>query len=320
MTPTTDSTRATRYVTGRNPVSYISQGEPIAAHLYLPPAFDPGRQYPGIVVVRPATGVKEQTAGLYAEKLATRGFVTLAFDPRGFGESGGRPAVENPARIVEDTRSSIDFLAGLPFVSPANLFAAGTCMGGGYAALESTTDPRIKAVGAITPYLTMHLDYPALFGGRTLTLMMATVTDVIVRMLGAVGINIYSWAVPPNRFLARLPCTLPIARGMRDYYLPGQPGDQPTWRNRINWLCQLSLVRYDPFEMTARITRPFYMAYGSKGYSPQLLQRFFDTVRTPPGDKQVRIVDGTHFEIYWQPRFVDPIVDDIATFFGRYVA
>lgn len=304
---------------GLNRVSYDSAGTTLAGHLFLPPDFDPGTTYPAIVFARPATGVKEQAAGLYAEKLAGRGFVTLAFDPRGFGESGGRQAVEHPLRIIEDLRASLTFVERLPFVSPRNLFSAGVCMGAGYAPCEAATDARVKAVASITPYLTMHVDYPALFGGRRVTRALATLTDVVVRAAARLGIELFWYAVPPNRLLAALPFTLPIARGMRDYYLEGQPGHRPAWRNRLNMASQLPLVRYDPFAITSTFRTPYYMAYGTRGYSTPELQRFFDEVRTPAEHKQLRVLDGTHFEIYWQPRFVDPIVDDVSAFFRKYV-
>lgn len=308
-----------QFVAGRNRVSYRSEGDLLAADLYLPPSYEAGRRYPTIVMARPATGVKEQTAGLYAERLAAKGFATLAFDARGFGGSEGRRFVEDPARIVVDIRRSIDFLETLPVVDRRNLFSAGVCMGASYAPCEAVDDGRVKAVASITPYLTMHVDYPALFGGRTITLAMATVTDLVVRACAGIGLQLYSFAVPPNRVLARLPCTLPIAAGMRAYYPEGQPGHRPAWRNRLNLASQLPMIRYNPFEFAARIEKPYYMAYGLKGYSPDQLQRFFDEVRTPAADKQLRVVDGTHFEMYYQPRFVDPIVDDVAAFFGRYV-
>jgi pimeloyl-ACP methyl ester carboxylesterase len=270
-------------------------------------------------MVRPATGVKEQTAGLYAEKLSHEGFATLAFDARGFGESEGRPVLEDPFRIVQDARNAITFVEQLPFVNRRNIFSAGACMGGAYAAYEAVDDDRVKAVASITPYLTMHLDYPALYGGRRITLAMATVTDLVVRTFAAIGIDLFWYAVPPNRFLAALPFTLHISRGMRDYYLEGRPGQSPTWRNRLNFASQLPLIRFNPFDITRRFKKPYYLAYGTRGYSPDLMQQFFDDVQTPPEDKQLREVDGTHFEMYWQPRFVEPIVQDVSAFFGRYV-
>jgi hypothetical protein len=82
---------------------------------------------------------------------------------------------------------------------------------------------------------------------------------------------------------------------------------------------QLPLLRYDPFDVTARFDKPYYMAYGTRGYSPDLLRRFFEDVRTPAGDKQLRVMEAAHFDMYWQPRFVDPIVSDVSTFFSRYL-
>jgi fermentation-respiration switch protein FrsA (DUF1100 family) len=300
-------------------VSFDSDGSRIAAHLFLPDSFDPQKSYPAIVVVRPATGVKEQAAGVYAARLAAHGFVTLAFDPRGFGESGGRRFLEDPWRIIEDTGRAVTFVESLGFVNPRHLFLAGVCMGAGYAPAAACGDDRIRAVASITPYLTMHLDYPALFGGRVVTLAMATLTDAVVRAATALGVDLFWYAVPPNRFLAALPFTLDIARGMRDYYLEGEPGHQSTWRNRINMASQLPLLRFDPFEVTRALDKPYYMAYGTRGYSPTLLRRFFDELPTPAGDKLLRVMDGTHFEMYWQPRFVDPIVNDVAAFFSRYM-
>ncbi len=306
-------------VAGRNRVSYDTAGSATAAHLFLPPAFDQARRYPAIVVVRPATGVKEQTAGLYAEKLAAAGFVTLAFDPRGFGESEGRRWVEDPFRILEDARNALSFVERLSFVNPRNLFLAGVCMGGGYAPYAAASDARVKAVASITPYLTMHEDYPALFGGRRIALAMARMTGLVVRAAAVLGRDLFWYPVPPTRALAALPFTLEIARGMRDYYLEGQPGYRPTWRNRINLASLLNLIRYNPFDAARTLDKPYYMAYGKRGYSPHLLQRFYDEVRTPAAHKRLRVVDGSHFEMYWQPRFVDPIVEDVSAFFSRYV-
>lgn len=300
-------------------MSYDSEGSTLAGHLYLPGGFDAARTYPAVVFVRPATSVKEQTAGLYAEQLAARGFVTLAFDARGFGESGGRPQLEDPVRIIQDVRNSITFVERLPFVHPRNIFSAGVCMGGSYAPFEAAGDARVKAVASITPYLTFHEDYPAVFGGRAVTRVLATLTDAVVRTAAALGFDLFWYAVPPNRLVAALPFTMDISRDMRAYYLEGQPGYRPTWRNRINVASNGPLLAYDPFVITPSLRTPYYMAYGTRGYSPRRLQRFFDDVATPAEDKRLRVLDAQHFEIYWKPQFVQPIVDDMDAFFRSYL-
>ncbi|HCN0669605.1 TPA: alpha/beta hydrolase, partial [Escherichia coli] len=77
-----------------NKVSFTNSNNPtisLSAVIYFPPKFDETRQHPAIVVSHPGGGVKEQTAGTYAEKLAEKGFVTIAYDASYQGESGGEP-------------------------------------------------------------------------------------------------------------------------------------------------------------------------------------------------------------------------------------
>ena len=76
---------------GKNNVEFKSEGLKIKGHLFLPPDYTPEGQFPAIVVVAPASGIKEQTAGIYAERLAKAQYITLAFDHRTFGESDGEP-------------------------------------------------------------------------------------------------------------------------------------------------------------------------------------------------------------------------------------
>ncbi|MFC9471916.1 alpha/beta hydrolase [Nocardia sp. NPDC056952] len=124
----------------------------MAGDLFLPENFSADQYYPAIVCVHPGGGVKEQTAGLYAEKLAAQGFVTLAFDASHQGESGGIPRrLEDPFARVEDIRAAVDYLSILDFVDADRIGAFGVCAGGGYAIDATKTDRRIKAVGTVSP-------------------------------------------------------------------------------------------------------------------------------------------------------------------------
>ena len=98
-------------------VSFPNGPIKVAGNLHLPKDFSTDRSYVAIVVVHPAGGVKEQTAGFYGSKLADEGMVALAYDASCQGESGGEPRQEEyPYARVEDVRAAVDYLTTLEFV------------------------------------------------------------------------------------------------------------------------------------------------------------------------------------------------------------
>ena len=105
--------------------------------------------WPAVVLTGPFTGVKEQVTGSYAELLAAAGFVTLAFDHRGFGESGGRRQHEDSQGKLADLRAAVSALAARAEVDAARIGLAGICLGGGYAIRAAAGDPRVRAVAGI---------------------------------------------------------------------------------------------------------------------------------------------------------------------------
>ena len=126
-------------------------GITLAADLYTPKAAT-GRM-PAIAVSGPFGAVKEQASGLYAQQLAERGFITLAFDPSYTGESGGEPRyVASPDINTEDFSAAIDYLLNREDVDSAKVGILGICGWGGIAIQAAINDPRIKATVASTMY------------------------------------------------------------------------------------------------------------------------------------------------------------------------
>ena len=134
-------------------VSFPNKNITVVGNVYTPANFDKSEKYAAIVVVHPFGGVKEQTAGLYTQKLAEQGFVTLAYDAAHQGESGGEPRlIEIPATRIEDIRSAVDYLSNIPQVDENRIGALGICTGGAYAINAAQTELRIKAVAGVSVF------------------------------------------------------------------------------------------------------------------------------------------------------------------------
>jgi fermentation-respiration switch protein FrsA (DUF1100 family) len=138
----------------RTPVSYKNRyGITIAADLYRPKDFDDSQQYPAVVIGPPYGGVKEQGPGIYAQNLALRGFVALAFDPSYNGYSGGEPRhASSPDVFVEDFSAGVDYLGTRPFVDREGIGGIGMCGSGGFLLSAAQVDRRLKAVATVVMY------------------------------------------------------------------------------------------------------------------------------------------------------------------------
>jgi uncharacterized protein len=137
----------------RQKVSFVNRyGIRLTGDLYLPKNHN-GKTLPALAVGGPFGAVKEQSSGLYANTMAARGFVTLAFDPSYTGESGGEPRnIASPDINTEDFSAAVDFLGLNPLVDRNRIGIIGICGWGGMALNATAMDKRIRAVVTSTMY------------------------------------------------------------------------------------------------------------------------------------------------------------------------
>jgi len=136
-----------------HPVTYKLGNLDIVANVYTPAKYDPKKQYPAIVVAHPNGGVKEQTTGLYAQRLAEQGYITIAMDAAYQGGSGGEPRnVDKPANRIEDIHGAADFISQYAGVDKNRLGVLGICGGVGYTLAAAQSDKRFKAVATLSMF------------------------------------------------------------------------------------------------------------------------------------------------------------------------
>lgn len=124
----------------------------LAGDLYLPEGFE-AKENPAIIVSGPFGAVKEQASGLHAQEMASRGFVSMAFDPSFCGESGGEVRnTASPDIFTEDYSAAVDYMGLLPYVDRERIGAVGICGLSGMAVTAAGTDTRIKAVVTLSMY------------------------------------------------------------------------------------------------------------------------------------------------------------------------
>lgn len=298
----------------RQDVSFKNQAIDMAGNIYLPQGFDKARKHAAVVVVHPGGGVKEQAAGLYAQKLAQQGFVVLAFDASHQGASGGLPRfLEDPAKRVEDVRSAVDYLTTLAYVDANRIGALGICAGGGYAVKAATSERRIKAIATVSMVDIGAATRKGWYGDQQPEQQTAPL-DAVARQRTAEASGAAPTYVPyvPPAPDAATPSDL---REASEYYLTPR-GQHPNAPNKMLSTSLDKVHAFSAFDGVASfLTQPALFITGSRAGSQWHSQ---DAYRLAKGDKDLFIVDGaTHMTLYDGKEHVAQAVGRMAPFFKR---
>ncbi len=301
------------------PVEFQSNGLAIAGHLYLPDDHVEGDRRPAVVASHPFGGVKEQTAGLYARKLAAEGFVTLAFDAAYQGDSEGEPRfLENPFARAEDIRSAVTFLATLDQADPHRIGALGICASGGYVPFAATTDHRIKAVATVSAADIGALFREGLGGGQD--------EQVLQDMLAAAADARTAEATEGTfRLDPVVPDTPEDAAGWPTLYQEGQDyyrtprAQHPNSPNRYLFRSVDQIAQYSSFDLVDLISpRPLLMIAGTEADTAYFSREAIGRAREP---KELFWVEGaTHIDLYDRDAYVPAAVAKLTGFFKENLA
>lgn len=317
MTESWDKTFPKSDAVSHQKVSFKNRyGIELVGDLYSPLDAADGKR-PAIAVAGPFGAVKEQSSGLYAQTMAERGFITLAFDPSYTGESGGAPRnIASPDINVEDFSAAVDFLGIQSNVDRQNIGALGVCGWGGMALSAAAMDTRIKAVVTSTMYDMTRVISQGYYDSVTPEQRVAMRAQM----------NEQRWADAETGETAYGPVSLELSGDepqfvveYADYYKTDRGFHPRSVNSNASWALTSSLP-FTNFPILTYIDeispRPILLVHGSNAHSRYFSETAYEAASEP---KELLIVEGAnHTDLYDQVDLIP--FDRIEAFFAEQLS
>lgn len=291
-------------------------GITLAADLYKPK--NAKGQLPAIAVSGPFGAVKEQSSGLYAQTMAERGFLTIAFDPSYTGESSGEPRyVASPDINTEDFCAAVDYLSTREDVDPERIGIIGICGWGGMALNAAAIDTRIKATVTVTMYDMSRVNANGYFDSMDENGRYALKQQLNAQRTEDAKNGTYALA---GGVVDPLPADAPqFVKDYYDYYKTPRGYHKRSLNSNKGWnvTSALSFINTPLLAYSNEIRSAVLMIHGEKAHS-----RYFseDAFKRLTGDnKELMIIPGaSHVDLYDNEAGVIPY-DKIERFFRQYL-
>ncbi len=301
-----------------HPVTYTLNGIEIVANVYTPAGYDASKKYPAVVVAHPNGGIKEQVAGLYAERLAEAGYITIAADAAYQGGSGGEPRhTDNPAYRIEDLHGAADYITQYPGVDANRLAILGICGGGGYTLKAAQSDKRFKAVATLSMFNSGEVRRNGFQNSQLATIQERLQQATDARAQEAAGGKVIYAGVQSITDEEIATTTTDLYREGYEYYYRTHAHPHSTFLYTMSSL--LDLMTWDATTNMDLINQPLLMMAGSKADTKYMTDEAFAKAVNPT-DKELYLIDGaTHIQTYWKKEYVDKIVNKLVDFLGKNI-
>jgi fermentation-respiration switch protein FrsA (DUF1100 family) len=297
-----------------HPVSYKIKDINIVANVYTPANFDSTKKYPTIVIAHPNGGVKEQVAGLYAQRLADQGYITITADAAYQGGSGGTPRnIDKPANRIEDIHAMADFISQYQGVDVPKLGLLGICGGGGYALTAAQSDKRFKAVATVSMFNSGIVRRNGFMNSQVATIQERLQQASEARALEAAGKEIRYTAnvVITDEMADKMPFDL--YREGHYYYNRTHAHPNSTFKYTMSSL--MDLMTFDASTNMDLINQPLLMIAGSKADSFYMTEDAFKKATNAKNKELFQINGATHIQTYWKPEYVSQAVNKLKDFY-----
>lgn len=290
-------------------------GQRLSANLFVPKGLSGSTRNPAVVVSHPMGAVKEQSANLYAQKIAERGFVTLAVDLPYWGDSEGEPRnLVAPDNYAESFNAGVDYLRSLTYVDRERIGALGICGSGRYVISAAKIDPRIKAVATVSMY---DMGAATRFGlRRAVTLdqrreMLARAAAQ--RDIEFAGGQTESVGGTPEQLG---PQSTAMDREFYDFYRTAR-GHRSNTTTHPTLTSNVRFVNYFPFDEIETISpRPMMFVAGDHAHSLEFTE---DAYRRAAEPKELVLVPGAgHVDLYDRVDLIP--FDRLTEFYGQHLS
>lgn len=282
----------------------------VTGNLFVPNDMDRNQKNQAMVVGHPMGAVKEQSADLYATKLAERGFVTMSLDLSYWGESEGQPRnLVAPDVYTEDFSAAVDFLRTQPFVDAERIGALGVCGSGSFVVSAAKIDPRIKAVATVSMYDMGGVNRNGLRGSMTPE-MRQQALDLAAKQRDV------EFAGGEVQYVGGTPFELDdqstaVDREFYDFYRTAR-GNSPDTTTQPTLSSNVRFMNFYPFEGIETIApRPMLFIAGDQAHSREFSEQAYQLAAEP---KQLVVVPGAgHVDLYDRTDVIP--FDTLSTFF-----
>ena len=301
-----------------HPVSYRLNGNKIAANIYTPANYDPksDKKYPTIVIAHPNGGIKEQVAGLYAQRLAEKGYITITADASFQGASEGLPRhLDNPAFRVEDIHGMADIIVSFAGVDPNRIGALGICGGGGYTLKATQTDKRLKAVATLSMFNSGIVRKNGFLNSAKDTTIQRLEQASLQRAKEAEKSNYLLTAATEKAKISKEELAKMTSLYAEGYEYYGITHKHPNSTFQYTVRSNMDLFSFDAAHGMELINQPLLMIAGSDADTLYMTEECFKAA-TGTQNKELFLVKGaSHIKTYYVPEYVNQIVDKLAKFY-----
>ncbi|WP_317246711.1 alpha/beta hydrolase [Pontibacter sp. E15-1] len=279
-----------------------------------PAKYNARQKYPAIVIAHPNGGVKEQVAGLYAQRLAELGYITITADAAYQGASGGMPRnVDKPAHRIEDIHAMGDFISRYKGVDTSRLGLLGICGGGGSSLKAAQADKRFKAVATLSMFNSGVVRRNGFKDSQLSTIQERLKQASEARALEAAGGEVLYAA--NTEITDEMADKMPYELYREGHYYYHRTHAQPNSTFRYTMSSLMDLMTFDASTNMDLINQPLLMIAGSKADTYYMTEDAYNKA-TNAKQKELFLIDGaTHIQTYWKPEYVAQAVDKLVDFY-----